>query len=171
MADSSVRVGPKRTIKPAPVRRSIEVNASQAKAFEVFAQKMNAWWPKSHHICKCDLDTHVIEPRAGGRWYERGVDGVECDIGKVLVWEPPSRLVLAWQLNPDWKFDPDLITEVEVQFIADGANATRVELEHRDLERFGDRVEAMRQQIDSDSGWIGLLQLFAQSASQERSAS
>jgi uncharacterized protein YndB with AHSA1/START domain len=159
------------TIKPAPVRRSVRVSAPRERAFEVFTAGIGRWWPKSHHIGKADLDTLVIEPRAGGRWYERGVDGTECEVGKVLVWEPPSRLVLAWQLTPDWTFDPDLITEVEVQFIADGANATRVELEHRDLERLGDRADAMRQQIDSDGGWPGLLQLFAQSASQERNAS
>ena len=159
------------TIRPAPVRKSVRVHAPAQKAFDVFTAGIGRWWPKSHHIGKSDLDTHVIEPRAGGRWYERGVDGVECDIGKVLVWEPPSRLVLAWQLNPDWTFDPDLITEVEVQFIADGANATRVELEHRNLERMGERADAMRQQIESPNGWGALLQLFAQSASQQRSAS
>jgi len=159
------------TITPAPVRRSVRVSAPRERAFEVFTAGIGRWWPKTHHIGKSELDTLVIEPRAGGRWYERGVDGTECEVGKVLVWEPPSRLVLAWQLNPDWKFDPDLITEVEVQFIADGANATRVELEHRNLERMGERAEAMRQQIDSSGGWPGLLELFAQSASQERSAS
>jgi uncharacterized protein YndB with AHSA1/START domain len=138
----------------------------------VFTAGIGRWWPKTHHIGASDLDTLVIEPREGGRWYERGVDGVECEVGKVLVWEPPSRLVLGWQLTPDWKFDPDLITEVEVQFIPDGDNATRVELEHRNLERLGDRAEALRQQIDAPEGWSGLLQLFAQSASQaERNAS
>jgi len=157
------------TIKPAPVRRSVRVSAPRERAFDVFTAGIGRWWPKSHHIGKADLDTLVIEPRAGGRWYERGVDGTECEVGKVLVWDPPARLVLAWQLSADWTFDPDLVTEVEVQFIADGANATRVELEHRDLERFGERAEAVRQQIDSAGGWPGLLELFAQSASQERS--
>ena len=154
------------TIRPAPVRKSVRVNAPPQRAFEVFTAGIGRWWPKSHHICKSDLDTHVIEPRAGGRWYERGVDGVECDVGKVLVWDPPSRLVLAWQLTPGWTYDPELITEVEVQFIADGVNATRVELEHRNLERMGERAEAMRQQIDSPNGWGALLQLFAETASQ-----
>jgi uncharacterized protein YndB with AHSA1/START domain len=153
-----------RTISPAPVRKSIRVGAPQQRAFDVFTAGMGRWWPKTHHIGAADLDTLIIEPRAGGRWFERGVDGVECDVGKVLVWEPPSRLVLAWQLTPEWKFDPDLITEVEVRFIADGDNATRVELEHRHLERFGDGADAMRQQIDAPDGWSGLLQLFAQSA-------
>jgi uncharacterized protein YndB with AHSA1/START domain len=89
------------------------------------------------------------------------MDGSECEIGKVLVWEPPARLVLAWQLTHDWKFDPNLITEVEVQFIAEGANATRVDLEHGNLERFGAQADAVRAIYDSPSGWPGLLEAFA----------
>jgi uncharacterized protein YndB with AHSA1/START domain len=154
------------TIKPAPVRRSIRVGAPRERAFEVFTAGIGRWWPKGHHIGAADMDKPVIEPRAGGRWYERGVDGSECDIGKVLVWDPPGRLVLAWQLSPDFKFDAGLMTEVEVLFIADGDNATRVELEHRDLERFGARAEEMRQKVDSPGGWAGLLQLFGQCAAQ-----
>ena len=157
---------PNRTIVPEPVRKSVRVSAPPQRAFEVFTAGIGRWWPKSHHIGSAELDTQVIEPKVGGRWFERGVDGAECEIGKVLVWEPPSRLVLGWQLNADWKFDPDLVTEVEVRFLPDGANATRVELEHRNLERLRDRAEALRQQIDSPEGWGGLLQLFAQSASQ-----
>jgi uncharacterized protein YndB with AHSA1/START domain len=151
-----------RTITPAPVRKSIEVEAPPALAFEVFTNRIGLWWPKSHHIGAADPDTFGIEPRAGGRWFERGVDGSECEIGKVLVWEPPTRLVLAWQIGADWKFDPALITEVEVRFIAQGADATRVELEHRDLERLGDRADAMRAMVDSPNGWGMLLDLFAQ---------
>ena len=83
-----------RTISPAPVRKSVRVAAPQERAFEVFTAGIGRWWPKSHHIGAADLDTFVIEPRAGGRWYERGVDGSECEVGKVLAWEPPARLVL-----------------------------------------------------------------------------
>jgi uncharacterized protein YndB with AHSA1/START domain len=155
-----------RTVTPAPVRRSARVGAPPDRAFEVFTTGIGRWWPKTHHICKADLDTHIIEPKVGGRWYERGVDGSECEVGKVLVWDPPTRLVLCWQLSADWKFDPDLVTEVEVRFIAEGAKSTLVELEHRDLERFGERADAMRQRIDSPDGWAGLLQLYARSASQ-----
>jgi uncharacterized protein YndB with AHSA1/START domain len=153
-----------RMISPAPVRKSVRVSAPQARAFEVFSAGIGRWWPKSHHIGSSELDAHVIEPKANGRWYERGVDGVECEVGKVLVWEPPARLVLGWQLTPDWKFDPNLITEVEVRFIPDGANATVVELEHRNLDRLGAHADAFRQRIDSPEGWGGLLQLFAQTA-------
>jgi len=155
-----------KTIVPAPVRKSVRVGAPPERAFKVFTDGIGRWWPKTHHIGAADLDALVIEPKAGGRWYERGFDGSECDVGKVLVWEPPARLVLAWQLTADWKFDPGLITEVEVRFLADGADATRVELEHRDLERYGERADGFRTTIDSPDGWSGLLQLFKQAAEQ-----
>ena len=156
-----------KTIVPAPVRKSVRVGAQPQRAFKIFTDGMGRWWPKSHHIGAADLDALVIEPKAGGRWYERGVDGSECDVGKVLVWEPPARLVLAWQLTADFKFDAGLITEVEVRFIAEGANATRVELEQRNLERYGERADGFRTTIDSPEGWSGLLQLFKQTAEQD----
>ena len=155
-----------KTIVPAPVRKSVRIGAPPERAFKVFTDGIGRWWPKTHHIGAADFDALVIEPKAGGRWYERGVDGSECEVGKVLVWDPPARLVLAWQLTADWKFDPGLITEVEVRFIADGANATRVELEHRDLERYGERADGVRATIDSPEGWNGILQLFKQAAEQ-----
>jgi uncharacterized protein YndB with AHSA1/START domain len=155
-----------KTIVPAPVRKSVRVGAPPERAFKVFTAGIGRWWPKSHHIGAADLDFQVIETKAGGRWYERGVDGSECDIGKVLVWEPPTRLVLNWQVSADWAFDPGLITEVEVRFIADGANSTRVELEHRNLERYGERADSYRATIDSPEGWTGILQLFKQTAEQ-----
>ena len=152
-------------IRPAPVRKSIHVNASPSIAFDVFTDGIGRWWPASHKIGPADLDRPIIEPRAGGRWYERDVDGTECEIGRVLVWDPPVRLVLAWQLGPEWKYDPDLITEVEVTFTAEG-EGTRVDLEHRDLERMGDGAEAMREAIDAPGGWSGLLELYSQAAGQ-----
>ena len=155
-----------RTIMPAPVRKSIRVSAPRERAFEVFTAGIGRWWPKTHHIGAADLDKIVIEPRQGGRWYERGVDGSECEVGKVLVWDPPVRLVLVWQLTPEFKYDPNLITEVEVRFITEDGGATRVELEHRNLERMGERADAMREKIDGPGGWGDLLQLFAQSAAQ-----
>ena len=150
------------------VRKSVIVAAPIALAFEVFTAQIESWWPMaSHHIGDADCAAVVIEPRTGGRWYERGVDGSECEVGKVLVFEPPTRLVLAWQLTADWKFDPSLITEVDVRFIAEDANATRVELEHRNLERYGERADVFRTTIDSPQGWGGLLQLFKQTAEQD----
>ena len=102
----------------------------------------------------------VIEPRVGGRWYERGEDGSQCEWGKVLAWEPPRRVLLAWQISAAWKYDAALVTEVEVNFVPDGSR-TRVELEHRHLERMGTAAEAVRQSIDSPGGWSGLLEAFA----------
>jgi uncharacterized protein YndB with AHSA1/START domain len=147
-------------IAPAPVRKSVRVKASPTRAFEVFAARMGTWWPKSHSVGSSPQKEVIIEPRAGGRWFERGEDGSECDWGHVLAWEPPSRLLLAWQLDADFKYDKGLVTEVEVRFIPDG-DGTRVELEHRKLERFADRAEAMRSTFDSPGGWGGILDGYA----------
>lgn len=150
-------------IQPAPVRKTVHVNAPPERAFEVFTVGIGGWWPKSHKIGAADMEKPVIEPREGGRWYERDVDGSECEIGKVLVWDPPSRLVLAWQLGANWKFDPDLVTEVEVNFTAE-SGGTRVDLEHRHLERMGENAEAAREAISSPNGWGLILQLYSENA-------
>ena len=152
-------------IRPAPVRKSIFVDAPQALAFDVFTSGIGRWWPKSHKIGPADLDKPIIEPRAGGRWYELDTDGSECEIGKVAVWEPPARLVLTWQLTAEFKFDPNLVTEVEVQFMPEGSG-TRVNLEHRHLERLGGTADKLREAIDSPGGWSGLLALYAQAAAE-----
>ncbi len=156
MADTK----PSRTIQPAPVRRAIEVNASQAKAFEVFTRKTSAWWPKQHHIGKAPLAEAIIEPRVGGRWYERGEDGSECDWGRVLAWNPPHGVILAWQLTASFQFDPNFVTEVEVRFVALAEGRTRVELEHRNLERYGDAADRVRDQVGADTGWGAILRSF-----------
>ena len=150
-------------IRPAPVRKSVFVSASQEHAFEVFTSGIGRWWPKSHKIGPADLDRPIIEPREGGRWYELDVDGSECELGKVAVWEPPARLILIWQLTPEFAYDPELITEVEVRFTAE-AGGTRVDLEHRDLERMGEKAEAMRETVSGPGGWPAHLQLFADEA-------
>lgn len=152
-----------RTIQPAPVRKTIRVNTNPEHAFDVFAGSIGRWWPKSHHVGASEPENFVIEPRQGGRWYERGVDGAECEIGKVLAWEPPRRLVLAWQIGTNWKFDAALVTEVEVRFAPDG-DGTRVDLEHRNLERLGGGADAYRAQIDSPNGWGLIIELFAKVA-------
>ena len=150
-------------IRPSPVRKSIFVNAPPEHAFDVFTNGIGHWWPKSHHIGKGDLDRPVLEPKPDGRWYERAIDGSECEIGKVLVWDPPARLVLIWQLTAEFQFDPNLVTEVEVQFRSEG-KGTRVDLEHRNLERLGETAEILREKIDAPGGWSGLLALFAEEA-------
>ena len=154
-------------VQPAPVRKSIFVNAPQARAFEVFTGGIGRWWPKSHKIGQSDLERPVIEPFAGGRWYELDVDGSECEIGKVAAWEPPSRLLLIWQLTPEFTFDPDLVTEVEVTFAPEG-EGTRVDLEHRHIERMGEKADAMRESVSGPGGWPALLQLYADEANSEK---
>ena len=103
----------------------------------------------------------VIEPRVGGRWYERGEDGSECEWGKVLAWEPPTRVVLAWQVTAQFKYDPSVVSEVEVRFIAESASVTVVELEHRNIDRLGENAADLRSKVDSPNGWGGILDLFA----------
>jgi uncharacterized protein YndB with AHSA1/START domain len=155
-----------RAVQSVSVRKEIVVEAPQERAFRVFTEGIGRWWPKEHHIGKADMQDSVLEPRVGGRWYERGVDGSECQWGKVLVYEPPRRLVLAWQINGQWQYDANFSTEVEVRFTSEGPKRTRVELEHRDLERFGEQQEAIRKAFESGGGWTGILGLYAQSAAQ-----
>jgi uncharacterized protein YndB with AHSA1/START domain len=154
-----------RTIAVAPVRKTIRVQASPARAFQVFTQGMSRWWPPSHTILKVEPKDYVLEPRVGGRWYQTGVDGSECDTGKVLVWEPPAKLVLAWQITPEWQYDPNLITEVEVRFTDEGEGVTRVDLEHRNLDRVGEAAEAIRSAVDAPGGWTAILESFRSLAS------
>jgi uncharacterized protein YndB with AHSA1/START domain len=143
------------------VKKSLFVAAAPARAFNVFTEHMGSWWPlASHHIGKVDAVSAVIEPRVGGRWFEKGNDGSECTWGHVLAWEPPGRLVLSWEISAEWAHDPTLHTEVEVRFVPEG-NGTRVELEHRLLENFGAKGPQMAGIFDSDGGWTGLLAAFA----------
>lgn len=149
-----------------PVCKTVVVNATQAHAFEVFTARIGDWWPMSHHTGEEQAVAVVIEPREGGRWFERAGSGAEQDWGSVLVWEPPSRVVLAWHLNADFRYDPDpaRASEVEVTFHADGPSTTRVVLEHRKLERFAERAEQTRASLDAEGGWGGILQEFARLA-------
>jgi uncharacterized protein YndB with AHSA1/START domain len=145
------------------VRRSVTVQASPKRAFEVFTDGFSSWWPlESHHIGAAMAAEGILEPRAGGRWFERDVDGNECDWGTVVAFEPPHRVLLAWHLTPDFNYDPDpaKATEVEVTFTpADGG--TLVELEHRGFEKHGETGASMRDAVSSPGGWGDLLELFA----------
>jgi uncharacterized protein YndB with AHSA1/START domain len=150
---------------PNSVRKVVSVQASPETAWRVFTEKMGTWWPLAvYKIGQANAVDAVIEPFVGGRWYECGDDGSTCDWGRVLSWEPPSRLLLSWDINADWQFDPALNTEIEVLFIADGRNATRVELEHRRLDRYGARRDEMRRIYDTEGDWGRLLASFAQVA-------
>src|SRR5262249_51193034 len=123
-----------------PVVKTMRVRATPEHAFEVFTVRMGRWWMPTHSINpsgspQADV---VIEPRAGGRWYERGSDGSECDWGRVVDWQPPHRVLLAWQISAKWQHDPELYTEVEVRFQSVGGGETEVRLEHRLLENYGE---------------------------------
>jgi uncharacterized protein YndB with AHSA1/START domain len=149
------------------IRRSVTVNATPERAFEVFTFGFSTWWPlESHHIGEADAAEGIMEPHAGGRWYERGEDGSECDWGRVLAFEPPHRVLLAWQLTPEFKYDPDpaKATEVEVTFTAT-EDGTLVELEHRGFEVHGETGMKMRDAVNAPGGWSDLLELFANALS------
>jgi uncharacterized protein YndB with AHSA1/START domain len=147
------------------VSKTVTVAAPLAVAFEVFTAQIEAWWPMAtHHIGQADCAAVVIEPRVGGRWLERGVDGSECKWGHVLAWEPPNRVTLMWQLSAKFEFDPSIETEVDVRFTAVDANTTRVDLEHRGLDAYGADAAAMRESFGSPSGWNGMLEHYAQVA-------
>lgn len=137
------------------VRQTITVAATPERAFKVFTEELVAWWPKEYSIAEHGMADFVVEPKDGGRWYEVGADGTECDTGRVTVYDPPHRLILAWHLDADFQYDPDPehASEVEVRFIADGSDRTRVELEHRHFERHGVGAEAVRSAVTDRGGW------------------
>lgn len=148
------------------VRHSVWVPLAAPAAFDLFTERFDEWWPiESHHIGSAPATSAAIEPHAGGRWYERAEDGSECDWGRIKAWEPPHRVLFAWQLTPEWRFDPDpeLATEVEVTFAAEG-DGTRVTLEHRGFEVHGEPGREMRASVageDGEGGWGALLEQYA----------
>ena len=146
-----------------PVRKSITVRASVAQAFEIFTEDFDSWWPRGHHIGSAPMKSAIIESRPGGRCYTVQIDGTECDWGTVLAWEPPHRLVIAWQVTGDWKYEPEIekSSEVEIRFAAEPDGRTLVSLEHRHLDRSGPLAGAMRAALESPNGWSGTLQNFA----------
>jgi uncharacterized protein YndB with AHSA1/START domain len=145
------------------VHSTIVVNAPIERAFSVFTEEMGSWWPPEHHILQGELAEMVFEPRAGGHVYDRAVDGSECRWARVLVYEPPVRIVISWDISLQWQIetDPQRTSEIEVRFVADGPTRTRVELEHRDLDRHGGGWEQMRDAVGSPDGWQKGLQRFA----------
>jgi uncharacterized protein YciI/uncharacterized protein YndB with AHSA1/START domain len=145
------------------VKKQLIVKAPIERAFRVFTAGIDKWWPRDHHIGASPMKELVMEPKEGGRWYAKCEDGSECDTGKVLVWDPPTRLVLAWQITAKWAFDPSFVTEIEVRFAPDGARCTRVDFEHRDLDRYGAEAEAIRAQLGDPKGWNGNLERYARS--------
>ena len=147
-------------------RTSVTVSAPIERAFSVFTDGFDSWWPRGHHIGTAEMDTAMVEPWVGGRWHERGVDGTECDWGRVLVWDPPHHVALSWHLNGAFAYDPDpdKASRVDVRFIAEGDSSTRVELEHSGLDRHGSDWTKLRDGISSEGGWTGLLAGYARIA-------
>ena len=145
------------------VRASIEVQAPIERAFEVFTDDIGSWWDPTHHILEAELAEMVFEPRVGGHVYDRGVDGSECRWARVLAYEPPYRVVFSWDVSTRWQLETDheKTSEVEVRFIAEGPERTRVELEHRNLERHGGGWEQMRDAVGSPGGWPAGMRSFA----------
>ena len=148
------------------VRSSVDVQAPIERAFRVFTDDIGSWWDPTHHILEAELAEMVFEPRVGGHVYDRGVDGSECRWARVLAYEPPTLLVFSWDIGLDWKLqsDPQRTSEVEVLFHAEGPDRTRVELEHRCLDRHGEGWEEMRAAVGSPDGWPRLVETFAVAA-------
>lgn len=137
------------------VQTSVLVEAPIERAFKVFTEGMGDWWSPDHHLLEGDLSEMVFEPWVGGAIYDKGVDGNTCRWARVLAYEPPNRLVFSWDINTQWKLetDPARTSEVEVRFIAEGSDRTRVVLEHSKLERHGEGWEQMRDAVGSPEGW------------------
>ena len=148
----------------ATIRTSIVVDAPPDVAFSVFTEDIGSWFPSDYNLMNTPIVERVFEPRVGGQVYDRGEDGSECRWARVLAYEPPTRVVFSWDIGVQWQIENDheKTSEVEVQFIAEGADRTRVELEHRNLDRHGEGWEQSREAVSGDSGWTGLLQRFAE---------
>ncbi|MDF2697125.1 MAG: hypothetical protein K0S65_5508 [Labilithrix sp.] len=144
------------------VKKSVTVNAPIQHAFDVFTRRIDLWWPRTHRIGKAEMKEAVLEGREGGRWFERGVDGGECEWGRVLSWEPPARVALSWHIDANWAYEPDpaRASRVDVTFTDEGNGRTRVDLTHSGLDRHLG-WEKVREAVASPGGWSGLLELFA----------
>jgi uncharacterized protein YndB with AHSA1/START domain len=145
------------------IRHEVVVQAPIERAFSVFTEGFGSFKPPEHNMLSVERTETVFEPRVGGDVYDRGVDGSVCRWARVLAYEPPERVVISWDISPQWQIetDPDKTSEVEVQFIAEAPDRTRVELEHRAIDRHGDGWEAIREGVDSDGGWPTYLHRFA----------
>ena len=146
------------------IRHEVTVAAPIEQAFAVFTDDFGSFKPREHNMLAVDIAETVLEPRVGGRLFDRGVDGSECQWARVLAYEPPDRLVISWDINPQWQIETDLekTSEVEVRFIAEGSERTRVELEHRHLDRHLDGWQGMREAVDSGDGWPLYLRRYAE---------
>jgi uncharacterized protein YndB with AHSA1/START domain len=145
------------------IRHEVVVDAPLERAFSVFTDRFGSFKPREHNLLDVDIAETVFESHLGGHVYDRGVDGSECRWARVLAYEPPKRVVISWDISPQWQVetDPNMTSEVEVRFIAQTPERTRVELEHRNLDRHGAGWEAVREGVGSDGGWPLYLRRFA----------
>ena len=146
------------------IRTHVVVDAPQERAFRVFTERFDQIKPREHNMLGVDIAESVFEPRAGGRVFDRGVDGSERQWGRVLAYDAPERIVFTWDISPRWQLetDPERSSEVEIRFVPEGAERTRVELEHRHLDRHGDGWEGLREGVAGDGGWPLYLGRYAE---------
>ena len=153
-----------------PITREVVVDCDQQRAFDLFTADMTSWWPPAHHIGSAPIAEVVIEPHAGGRWYTRHQDGTETNTGFVVLYDRPGpnkkqgRVSVTWQIGADWAYHPDLVTTVDVRFTEESPGRTRVTLEHRDLDGFGEHAEQMKNVFDAPDAWTRTLAQYAAAA-------
>ncbi|MGH9046542.1 MAG: SRPBCC family protein [Acidimicrobiales bacterium] len=145
------------------VQHSVLVDAPIEEAFKLFTEGFGRFKPPEHNLLGVEIAETVFEPRVGGALYDRGVDGSECRWARVLAYEPPHRVVFTWDIGPSWQIEtvPDKTSEVEVRFSAEGTGRTRVDLEHRHLDRHGEGWDGLRDGVDGEQGWPLYLRRYA----------
>jgi uncharacterized protein YndB with AHSA1/START domain len=150
------------TQAPAVVRKQVVVEAPPEQAFKVFTERFGDFKPPEHNLLQAPVAETVFDARVGGHIYDRGIDGSECRWARILAYEPPDRVVFSWDIGPQWQLEPDSAnaSEVEVRFVAESPERTRVELEHRHIDRHGPGWEGIVQGVDGDQGWPLYLQRF-----------
>jgi uncharacterized protein YndB with AHSA1/START domain len=145
------------------IRHHIVVDAPVERAFRVFTEQFGDFKPREHNLLSVPIAETVFEPRVGGHIYDRGVDGSLCKWARIVAYEPPNRVVFTWDIGPTWQLETDLAraSEVEVRFVAESVVRTRVELEHRHIERHGEGWESVAAGVDGDAGWPLYLSRYA----------
>ena len=141
--------------RPPNVAHHVVVNAPIERAFAVFTERFGDFKPREHNLLAAPIAETVFEPVVGGHIYDRGADGSVCRWARILAYEPPHRVVFSWDIGPTWQLesDPAKTSEVEVRFTAESGDRTRVELEHRHLDRHGPGWEPLADGVDGDAGW------------------
>jgi uncharacterized protein YndB with AHSA1/START domain len=145
------------------VRREIVVDAPIDRAFATFVERFGDFKPAEHNLLGSPLARTTFDPRVGGHIYDVAEDGSECRWARVLAYDPPARVVFSWDIGPTWQItsDPARTSEVEVRFVAETPDRTRLVLEHRHIDRHGEGWEGVRGAVDSDGGWPLYLDRYA----------